>query len=225
LSSSPERPFRVRAFAIRCPPAAPLGVDAVPALAGAARLECAHNFPATARSAVISDAGKARSRLAARRRIPAAAFGLKQYLSRCGPVSKTSDNDDATAPLRDSEVLSVQNSVGDPIPEFSQRPEDGAHCPPVEFHAPAGAAGSSPNNVRVGASGAADSESRAGADRRQEARDVLQEEPPGPKIGSEANDLPEESRACATQAETTSRQADVLTGPASGDESSLGIKA
>ncbi len=85
--------------------------------------------------------------------MPAAAFGLKKYLRRCGPVSKTSDNDDTTALLGHSEVLSVQNSVGDPIPESSQRPEDGTHCPSVDGHAPAAgqgssvSAGSSPNKV------------------------------------------------------------------------------
>jgi hypothetical protein len=40
--------------------------------------------------------------------------------NRCGtsPVSKISDNEDATAPLWYSGVLSVNNSVGEPIPEF-----------------------------------------------------------------------------------------------------------
>ena len=42
-----------------------------------------------------------------------------------------SDNEDATTLLGDAEELSVQNSVGDPIPEFSQRPEDGTHCAAV----------------------------------------------------------------------------------------------
>jgi hypothetical protein len=40
-----------------------------------------------------------------------------------------SDKEDATAALGNSEVLSVQNSVGVPIPEFSQRPEYGSHIP------------------------------------------------------------------------------------------------
>jgi hypothetical protein len=38
-----------------------------------------------------------------------------------------SDKEDATAALGHSIELSVQNSVGDPIPEFSQRPDDGTH--------------------------------------------------------------------------------------------------
>ena len=57
------------------------------------------------------------------------AFGLKK--NRCGtpPVSKMADNEDATASLWDSEVLSVKDSVGPPIPEFSQRPEEGTKVP------------------------------------------------------------------------------------------------
>jgi hypothetical protein len=162
--------------------------------------------------------------------MPRAAFGLKQYLSRCGPVSKTSDNDDATAPLRDAEVLSVQHSCGEPIIESPQRPEDGTHCPPVELHAaPASStpapAESSSNRVGVDTAGSADSETGTGADRRQEARDVLQDEPPRPKIACEANDLEEEARTCSTQAETTSRQGEVLAGPASGEDSSPGNKS
>ncbi len=52
-----------------------------------------------------------------------------------------SDNDDTLALLGNSEVLSVQHSVGEPIPEFCQRPEDGTHCAPVSPHAAAGALG------------------------------------------------------------------------------------
>jgi hypothetical protein len=55
---------------------------------------------------------------------------LKKY--RCGtsPVSKISDNEDATASLWNSEVLSVKNSVGEPIPEFPQPSEEAAKIPP-----------------------------------------------------------------------------------------------
>jgi hypothetical protein len=110
------------------------------------------------------------------------------------------------------------------MPEFSQRPEDGTHCSPVDLHAASAAsspasAESSPNRVRVSASGSADIESGATADRRQEARDVFQDEPPGPKIGSEANDLEEQARACSTQAKTTTRQGEILAGPPSGENS------
>jgi hypothetical protein len=62
--------------------------------------------------------------------MPAQAFALKKY--RCGtsPVSKISDNEDTTASLGNSEVLSVQHSVGPPVPEFFQPSEDGRKVPP-----------------------------------------------------------------------------------------------
>ena len=61
--------------------------------------------------------------------MPLEAVALKKY--RCGssPVSKTSDNEDATAALWNSKVLSVKNPVGEPIPEFRQRPEEGTKRP------------------------------------------------------------------------------------------------
>jgi hypothetical protein len=62
-------------------------------------------------------------------RISRAIRVLKKYCGGRSPVSKMRDNDDATASLRDSEVLSVQHSVGPPIPEFFQRPDDGAKIP------------------------------------------------------------------------------------------------
>jgi hypothetical protein len=40
-----------------------------------------------------------------------------------------SDKEDATAALGHSEELSVQNPVGEPIAEFSQRPDDGTQIP------------------------------------------------------------------------------------------------
>src|SRR3546814_17647761 len=81
------------------------------------------------RSARESANGNVFPRFSARRRMPEQAFALKKY--RCGrsPVSKISDNEDATAPLGNSEVLSVENAVGEPIPEFAQRPEEGAKLP------------------------------------------------------------------------------------------------
>jgi hypothetical protein len=70
-------------------------------------------------------------RLAARRSIPAQAFALKKYRCCTSPVSKMSDNEDATASLGHSEELSVQHSPGGTIPEFRQRPDDGAKVPPA----------------------------------------------------------------------------------------------
>jgi hypothetical protein len=42
-----------------------------------------------------------------------------------------SNNKDSSAPLWDSEVTSVQHSIGPPIPEFNQRPEEGTKVPSV----------------------------------------------------------------------------------------------
>jgi hypothetical protein len=57
--------------------------------------------------------------------MPLQAVALKKY--RCGtaPVSKTSDNEHTAASLGHSEVLSVENPVGEPIPELAQHPEEG----------------------------------------------------------------------------------------------------
>jgi hypothetical protein len=54
---------------------------------------------------------------------------LKKNRRGTSPVSKISDNEDATAALGNSKVLSVTDCVGPPIPEFSQRPEEGTKIP------------------------------------------------------------------------------------------------
>lgn len=61
--------------------------------------------------------------------MPRQAVALKKY--RCGTsrVSKISDNEHTAASLWNVEVLSVQDPVGPPIPEFFQPPEEGAKCP------------------------------------------------------------------------------------------------
>jgi hypothetical protein len=61
--------------------------------------------------------------------MPAHAVALKK--NRCGrtPVSKVSDNKHTSASLGHSEVLSVKNSVCEPIPEFCHRPEEGTKVP------------------------------------------------------------------------------------------------
>jgi hypothetical protein len=61
--------------------------------------------------------------------MPAQALGLKKYCRGRSPVSKMSDNEDATAALGHSEELSVQDSPGEPIPEFPQRPEQASKRP------------------------------------------------------------------------------------------------
>ena len=82
------------------------------------------------RSAASSIAGSFFPRFSARRRIPAHAFGLKEYRSGTARLgSSTSDNEHALPSLGQSEVLSVQHPVGEPIPEFCQRPEEGSQRP------------------------------------------------------------------------------------------------
>lgn len=94
---------------------------------------------ATARSASASNSGNFFPRFAALRRIPAHAFGLKKNLG--GTVrasSRMSDKEDSTTSLGHSEILSVQHSVGEPIPELNHRPEDGAKVPPSSRRQDAG---------------------------------------------------------------------------------------
>jgi hypothetical protein len=64
----------------------PLGI--YPVAAPSASLESRDNAPA-------STGGSSRPRRSARRMIPLAAFGVKKYFDRCGPVSKTSGKEDA----------------------------------------------------------------------------------------------------------------------------------
>lgn len=93
-------------------------------------------MPATASRADSKAGGNARPRASARRRIPAQAFALKKYRGGTAPVSKTSDNEHTLPSLWDgtpvavhSHKLSVQNAVGEPIPEEAQEPEEGTKVP------------------------------------------------------------------------------------------------
>jgi hypothetical protein len=80
-------------------------------------------------NAARSKGGNSRPRFSARRRIPEQAFALKKYRGGRSPVSKMSDNEHTAASLGNSEVLSVKHSVGEPIPEFDQAPEEGSKRP------------------------------------------------------------------------------------------------
>jgi hypothetical protein len=93
------------------------------------RIAISFDSPPTSCKAWRKIVGNSFPRLAARRSMPAQAFALKKY--RCGtpPVSKMSDNEDATAPLGHSKELSVQHSPSATIPEFRQCPDDGAEVP------------------------------------------------------------------------------------------------
>jgi hypothetical protein len=86
--------------------------------------------PTTLRSAASSIDGNFFPRLLARRRIPAHAFGLKEYRAGTSRLSSSvSDNKHTLASLGQSEVLSVQHPPCEPIPEFCQRPREGSHRP------------------------------------------------------------------------------------------------
>jgi hypothetical protein len=61
--------------------------------------------------------------------MPAQAVALKEYRSGRAPRSKMADNEDALPSLCDAEVLSVKNSVGKPIPDDPQEPEEGTKVP------------------------------------------------------------------------------------------------
>jgi hypothetical protein len=94
--------------------AAGMRLDGVGDFYGSAAVVSTVGDSATASRAVSSDGGRSLPRLSARRRMPRQAVALKKY--RCGtsPVSKISDNEDATAALWNSKVLSVKHSVGEP---------------------------------------------------------------------------------------------------------------
>src|SRR3546814_13414364 len=61
--------------------------------------------------------------------MPRRAVGRKK--NRCGtsPASSICDNEQTAASLGHSKVLSVKHSVGEPIPEFDQPPEEGSKIP------------------------------------------------------------------------------------------------
>jgi hypothetical protein len=101
-----------------------------------ARFTGAFYAAATCCKARASIGGKSFPRFSARRRIPRQAVALKKYRRGTLPVSKMSDNEHTPSSLRDSpakpvhsHVLSVKDSVAPPIPEFSQRPEEGSKVP------------------------------------------------------------------------------------------------
>jgi len=124
VKGTPDRDERLR-LAIDPPPRSQGMGDA--GNVGSAGIKV--SAPATARSAASRWTGNFLPRRAARRRIPAQARALKKYRGWTSPVTKTRDNEHALPALGQSEILSVQNSVGEPIPEFDQAPEDGTKVP------------------------------------------------------------------------------------------------
>lgn len=57
--------------------------------------------------------------------MPAQAIAVKKNRLGRGSRSKMRDNEDALAPLRNSEVLSVKHSPGDTVPEFRKSTGEG----------------------------------------------------------------------------------------------------
>ena len=161
--------------------------------------------PARCSNASRSRGGRVRPRLTARRRIPAAAFWLKQNLnnsSRQG--SRTSDNEHATASLWDSEVLSVKHA---PDGDTFRADTDAAVPPSVSGNKRPVPGESSEYLGEVFASVAGES-----------ASDILPHHPRGPEFVSDSALLVEESASLSTQASTFSSHAEVLAGTSSHDE-------
>ena len=77
---------------------------------GAAYFGASSALSATQRNALCRGSGNTFPLFAARRRIPAQAFGLNQYRAAIGPVSSIEDSEHALAPLRQSEELRVQHA-------------------------------------------------------------------------------------------------------------------
>jgi hypothetical protein len=97
-----------------------------------ARVQSVDEFsvPAVASSAALSRGGNCLFLRPARRRIPRADFSLNEYLESTF-VSRTSDNEDTTASLWNSEVLSVKHP-----PDCGALTADTQSCgsPPVLGH-------------------------------------------------------------------------------------------
>jgi hypothetical protein len=86
----------------------------------------------TARNAASKCSGNFFPRFSARRKIPAAAFGLKKYFGATLSSSTSRKDEDAPPSLWHSEVSAVQHSPG-PVqkPEFGQRRENDGEISPM----------------------------------------------------------------------------------------------
>jgi preprotein translocase subunit SecD len=118
-------------------------------------------------NAKYSDLGSSFPRLSARRSIPAAAFGLKEYFGWAWGT-KMSDNVDTAASLGDSEMLAVQDSPRQTIPALGNRFEDDPHV--LTFV------------------------------RRQEARNILNNEPAGADRRSHPHEVKEQTTSLSLKA-------------------------
>lgn len=145
--------------------------------------------PATASRATSKRSGNFRPLRLARFNTPCAAFWLKKNRS-CVVGSRMSDNEDTTAPLWNSEVTAVENSVPDSKPEVGQRRK---HDPEV------------PAAVRGEKSGYVFQEDPASS---------LGEL----KLFRDARELEEESAARSVESGSTAGDTEVLAGEASAED-------
>jgi hypothetical protein len=152
---------------------------------------------ATACKAVSSGSGRLLPLRPALRRIPCAAFWLKKYLDRPGTVggSSTSASDDEHAPSPLG--YSEVLSVQHSIGDAIPAV---SQRPEDDSHIPS-------------------------SFWRQEARDVLKDDPTGMELIHEPDDVPEEAGSFASQALATSCDAEVLARESSGDDSPVGNKS
>ena len=97
------------------------GADEV--VLGAEPASAASSVPLeSVRSADAKAGGNSRPRALARRKIPAAALGLKKNLSGTSSNSTSANDEDASPPLGHSEVTAVQHSPGEIVkPDVPQR--------------------------------------------------------------------------------------------------------
>jgi hypothetical protein len=139
--------------------------------------------------------GNSRSRASARLRIPAAARGLKKNLGWTW-ASKTSDNEDATAPLGHSEVLSVEESPDCASP----RPSDHTCATPS-------GGGNRDICAHEGAQDRCEVQTVVGG---QSPRHVLPDRPFDPELVADAHVVPEQPRPFAVKSGSLAGDAEVL---------------
>ena len=158
---------------------------------------------ASLESADRRSVGSSRPRASARRRIPTAARGLKKNLGWTW-ASKTSDNEDATASLGHSEVLSVED------PPDGASPRSGNHtC------ARPSSGGNSDIGAHEGAQDRCEVQACVGG---QSPRHVLPERPFDPEGEPDPLVVPVEAGAFPVEAGAPSGDTEVLAGGASDEE-------
>jgi hypothetical protein len=120
-----------------------------------------------------------------------------------------SDIEDATTALGNSEVLSVKNPEGPPIPEFCQPLHDGEHVPPTVLWLGVLCDGFLVFRPAVHSVGRRSALfASAGG---ENASDVLDDHPTGSEFSNDAMELPPQSAPVSSQASTLASHADVLT--------------